>query len=56
MAMHRDQWIAYMTRLQSDWRAFSQEFDQRIERTEHAPLVDALIHDLMTEWARRAHW
>ena len=55
MALSRDEWIAYMTRLQADMRAYAQEFDP-CERTEHAPLVDELVHDLTTKWAKRHGW
>ena len=52
MAMARDAWIAYMAKLQSDWRAFAQEFDP-CERTVHAPVVDDFIRSLLTEWSKR---
>lgn len=53
MALSRDAWIVYMTRLQSDWRAYAQEFDQHIERGPDACVVDAFLNSLCTEWGKR---
>lgn len=51
--MHRDAWIVYMTRLQGDWRAYAQEFDQHLERGPDACVVDAFLNSLCTEWGKR---
>jgi hypothetical protein len=52
MAMPRDQWIEYMTRLQRDMRAYSQEFDP-CERGPDAYVVDDFLRSVLTEWEKR---
>jgi hypothetical protein len=48
----RDEWMKYMTRLNKDMRALSQEWDVP-ERGPDACVVDDFIRSLLTEWAKR---
>lgn len=50
MAMARDAWILWMARLQADWRAYREEFDQQLERGPDAQVVDYFCHSLFEEW------
>ena len=52
MPMPRDEWIVFWTRLQADWRAYSQEFTE-CERGPNACVVDDFLRSLVQEWAKR---